>query len=267
MIDATDCPQADIRALVPLAETLADAARRETLPRFRSRALSVETKTDHSPVTAADRAAEATMRTLLAEHCPDHGILGEEEGSSGLDRDFVWVLDPIDGTRSFVTGSPLWGTLIALSWKGTPVLGVLDVPAMNERWVGCVGRPTLYNGAPCQTRSVGDLDRAVLYTTTPDLFDDRDRPGFEALSSRVAERRYCADCYAYGMLAAGWIDIALDPGTQPYDYMALVPVVEGAGGRMTDWSGAPADLRSSGWVVAAGDTALHATATMLLRGN
>jgi len=267
MEDLDDRLRADIQAFVPIAERLADAARVETLKRFRSPTLAVEIKSDRSPVTIADRAAEAAMRSLLDECCPDHGILGEEAGSSGLDREFVWVLDPIDGTRSFVTGSPLWGTLIALSYKGQPVLGILDAPAQNERWIGCVGRPTLFNGTPCRTRAAGDLGHAVLYTTTPDLFSDDDRPGFEALSSRVAERRYCADCYAYGMVASGWIDIALDPATKPYDYMALVPVVEGAGGRMTDWSGAPANLTSSGWVIAAGDSATHTTALAALKGG
>lgn len=267
MTDMTDPPITEVQALLPFAGRLADAARQETLPRFRSPALSVETKDDHSPVTVADRGAEAAMRALIAEHCPDHGILGEEEAPTGLDRDFVWVLDPIDGTRSFVTGQPLWGTLIGLSWRGTPVLGIIDAPAMNERWIGCVGQPTTYNGQPCRARACGSLDRAVLYTSTPDLFEGADRAGFEALSARILERRFCADCYAYGMVASGWIDIALDPAMKPYDYMALVPVVTGAGGVMTEWSGAPARQDSDGWVIASGDAAVHAAARALLTGQ
>ncbi|MQX35905.1 histidinol-phosphatase [Roseospira navarrensis] len=267
MTTPSDLPLADIQALQPLAEQLADAAREATLARFRSPALAVETKGDLSPVTAADRASEAVMRTLLATHCPDHGILGEEEGGSGLDREFVWVLDPIDGTRSFVTGSPLWGTLIALCWKGRPVLGVIDAPAAGERWIGCAGRPTTHNGQPCRTRAVAGLEQAFVFTSSPDLFTDADRPGFDALSARVAERRFSADCFAYGMLSAGWIDLVLDPGMQPYDYMALVPVVEGAGGVISDRSGAPLSMTGDGWVVAAGDAALHAQALAVLTGR
>ncbi|KAA5606936.1 histidinol-phosphatase [Roseospira marina] len=267
MSTVTDLPTAEIQALLPLATRLADAAREATMAHFRSPALAVETKGDLSPVTVADRASEAAMRALLAEHCPDHGILGEEEGASGLDRDFVWVLDPIDGTRSYVTGSPLWGTLIALSWRGRPVLGVLDTPAAGERWIGCVGQPTTRNGTPCRTRDPGDLSRALLYTSTPDLFTDVDRPGFEALSARVADRRFCADCFAYGMVASGWVDIALDPGMKPYDYMALVPVIEGAGGVVTDSTGAPASLTCNGWIVSAGTPAIHAAALEALAGG
>ncbi|MBB4286782.1 histidinol-phosphatase [Roseospira goensis] len=262
----TDRLRADIQALVPFAERLADAARGETLPRFRSAGLAVETKGDLSPVTAADRAAEAAMRTLIAAEYPDHGILGEEQDSVGLDREFVWVLDPIDGTRSFVTGSPLWGTLVALSWHGQPVLGIIDSPAVDERWIGCIGRATTYNGEPCRTRTLPTLGQGFLFTAAPDLFTATDRPGFEALSARVADRRYSADCYAYGMVASGWIDIALDPDTKPYDYMALVPVVEGAGGVMTEWSGARPRIDGSGWVVAVGDPAQHDAVLAALAG-
>jgi len=267
MTTPSDVPMAEIQAFIPLAKQLAEAAREATMAHFRSPALAVETKGDLSPVTIADRAAESAMRRLLEEACPDHGILGEEEGSSGLDREFVWVLDPIDGTRSFVTGSPLWGTLIALSWRGRPVLGVLDAPAAGDRWIGCVGQPTTHNGQPCRTRSREDLGGALLYTSTPDLFTESDRPGFEALSAKVADRRFCADCISYGMVASGWIDIALDPCMKPYDYMALVPVIEGAGGVVTDWSGAPADITCSGWILAAGDPAIHAAALSALNGG
>lgn len=262
----SDAPMAKIRALLPLAERLADAARAETLAHFRSPALAVETKGDQSPVTVADRASEAAMRRILAREAPDHGILGEEEGASGLDRDFVWVLDPIDGTRSFVTGSPLWGTLIALAWRGRPVLGIIDAPAAGERWIGCIGQPTTHNGRPCRTRAPWPLDKALLYTASPDLFTEADRPGFNALCGRIADRRFSADCFAYGMVASGWIDIALDPAMKPYDFMALAPVVEGAGGTMTDSAGAPVSLSCNGWVVAAGDPDIHAAALAALNG-
>jgi len=260
MSESDSPPVEAIQALVPFAERLADAARAQTLACFRSPTLAVETKGDASPVTAADKGAEAAMRALIGTHCPDHGILGEEEGSVGLDRDFVWVLDPIDGTRSFVTGQPLWGTLIALAWRGRPVLGIVDAPAMNERWIGCEGLPTTHNGQPCRVRATAGPSAAIAYTSTPDLFSPAEHTAFDALSARLKDRRYCADCYAYGMVASGWIDIALDAGTQPYDYMALVPVVTGAGGAMTDWTGQPLSLTGSGWILAAATPALHGLA-------
>ena len=260
MSDTDSLPAGSIQALLPFARTLADAARAETLSRFRSAALAVETKSDASPVTAADKGSEAAMRALIGAHHPDHGILGEEEGPVGLDRDFVWVLDPIDGTRSFVSGQPLWGTLIGLAWRGRPVLGIIDAPAMGERWVGCAGLPTTFNGTPCRVRETSDPAAATLYTSSPDLFSPLARTAFDTLSARLKDRRYCADCYAYGMVASGWIDVALDADTQPYDYMALVPVVTGAGGVMTDWMGQPLRLGGSGFVLAAGSAAVHALA-------
>lgn len=264
MPEMTDRLVQHVQGLVPFVNTLADQARPASLAHFRSPALNIETKDDLSPVTRADRETEAVLRHLIGERFPDHGILGEETGQTEVDRDFVWVLDPIDGTRSFVCGSPLWGTLIALAWRGWPVLGVIDAPALGERWVGCVGLPTTRDGRVCRTRALPSMDRARLYTSTPDLFHGEGLARFDALSAQVADRRFGGDCYSYGLLASGWIDLVVDPEMKPYDYMALVPVVEGAGGRVTDWRGRALTLDSDGWVLAAGDATGHAAAVAAL---
>jgi len=256
-----------VQGLVPFVNTLADRARETSLAHFRSPALAIETKDDLSPVTLADRQTETVMRDLIAEQFPNHGIYGEEAGQTGLDREFVWVLDPIDGTRSFVCGFPAWGTLIALAWQGMPVVGMIDAPAMGERWVGCVGLPSTRNGDPCRTRALPALDRARLFASSPDMFRGPHRDRFEALTARVADRRFGVDCYAYGMVASGWVDLVAEAEMKPYDYMALVPVVEGAGGRMSTWQGQPLTLDNPGTVLAAGDPAGHTAALAVLRDS
>ncbi|MBB4265200.1 histidinol-phosphatase [Roseospira visakhapatnamensis] len=266
MPEMTDRLVQQVQGLVPFVNTLADRARPASLAHFRSPALTVETKDDLSPVTRADRETEAALRDLITTRFPDHGIFGEEAGQTGMDREFVWVLDPIDGTRAFVCGLPLWGTLIALAWRGQPVLGVLDAPALGERWVGCLGLPTTHDGRPCRARALASLDQARLFSTSPDLFAGEEQRRFEALSARVAERRFGGDCYNYGLLASGWIDVVAETDMKPYDYMALVPVVEGAGGRMSDWQGRPLRLDTPGTILASGDGAGHAAALDALGG-
>jgi inositol-phosphate phosphatase/L-galactose 1-phosphate phosphatase/histidinol-phosphatase len=252
-------------ALIAFAETLADAARPAARRWFRT-ALAVEDKADDSPVTLADRAIERDLRAMIAWQHPDHGILGEEHGVEGLDRRHVWVLDPIDGTCAFITGLPLFGTLIALAEEGRPILGVIEMPGLNERFVGGRGRPTTHDGKACHVRDCPDLDRAALYATTPEMFCGPDAEAFARLENRVRMRRFGGDCYAYGLVALGCIDLVVEASLKPYDFMALVPVVEGAGGVMTDWEGAPLSLGSDGRVVAAGNAALHAQALAILRG-
>jgi len=264
MPEMTDRLVEHVQALVPFVNTLADQARPASLAYFRSSTLTIETKDDLSPVTRADRETEAVLRHLISARFPDHGIFGEETGQSDIDRDFVWVLDPIDGTRSFVCGFPLWGTLIALAWRGQPVLSVLDAPALKERWVGCIGQPTIYNGHPCRTRPLAGLNQARLYTSSPDMFQGDQIGRFDALSGQVADRRFGGDCCAYGFLANGWIDLVAEADMKPYDYMALVPVVEGAGGCMSDWEGHPLRLDTPGTVLAAGDATGHAAALTAL---
>lgn len=250
----------DIDAAVALAEGMADAARPIVLGYFR-RGLRIERKFDASPVTVADREAEAAMRRLIEQIYPGHGIVGEEHGRVRETAKYVWVLDPIDGTKSFVTGKPLFGTLIALLRDGEPLVGVIDMPALGERWVGVTGRPTVFNRQIVKVRSCLELEDAWLYATSPEMFvgpDDTD--AFARLRGRCRAAVYGADCYAYGLLASGTVDIVCEASMQPYDYCAAVPVVAGAGGVMTDWQGQALGLASDGRVLAAGDPAIHAAA-------
>ncbi|WP_010543142.1 histidinol-phosphatase [Sphingomonas elodea] len=239
---------------IALAARLADAAGAAIRPYFRAEH-GVEAKEDQSPVTLADRAGEEAMRKLLIAERPMDGIIGEEfgvrEGTSGRQ----WVLDPIDGTRAFIAGRPVFGTLIALVDNGWPVLGVIDQPIINERWLGVTGRQTLFNGKPASTRICRELGQAILGTTSPALFDDGQLHAFEHLDAQVMSTVLGGDCYNYGCVASGWLDIVVEAGLKLHDFAALVPVIEGAGGRMCDWQGDPLHAGSKGEVIAAGDPA------------
>jgi inositol-phosphate phosphatase / L-galactose 1-phosphate phosphatase / histidinol-phosphatase len=239
---------------IELAGRLADAARAAIRPYFRAEH-GLEVKDDASPVTLADKAAEAAMRRLLIAERPMDGIIGEEEapreGTSGR----TWVLDPIDGTRSFIAGRPIYGTLIALIEGGWPLLGVIDQGILDERWLGVVGQPTTLNGRPATTRRCRDVADALLATTSPALFDDGQLHAFEHLDAGVRSTVLGGDCYNYACLASGHLDIVVEAGLKLHDFAALVPVVEGAGGRMCDWAGDPLHAGSVGEVIAAGDPA------------
>ncbi len=243
-------------AQLALAGALADAAGIVIRSYFR-RKIAVDDKSDLTPVTIADREAEAAMRRLIAERFPDHGIIGEEHGRTRPEADYVWVLDPIDGTKSFISGIPLFGTLIALAHNGRPVLGVIDQPILRERWLGAAGRATTLNGAPVRTRPCRSLGAATLFSTAPEImFKGADADGFASLRAAVKLTRNGADCYAYAQLASGFIDLVVEAGLKPYDYCALVPVIEGAGGIISDWHGRALELGSDGRVIAAGDPTL-----------
>jgi inositol-phosphate phosphatase / L-galactose 1-phosphate phosphatase / histidinol-phosphatase len=247
---------------IDLAGRLADIAGTIARRYFRQ-PIAVDTKPDQTPVTAADREAEAAMRAAIERQFPSDGILGEEHGPVRTDAVRVWVLDPIDGTKSFIAGIPLFGILIALVENGVPVLGVIDQPISQERWLGVAGQPTRKNGTPVRTRACADLAAASLYATSPDMFG-ADRPAFDRLKAAVKSARFGADCYAYGQLASGFIDLVVEADLKPYDYCALVPIIDGAGGAITDWRGNKLDLTSDGRVVAAGDPALVAEARTVL---
>ncbi|SDG77734.1 histidinol-phosphatase [Roseospirillum parvum] len=255
----------DALALLAFAESLADAARPVVYRHFRQ-PLEVETKADLSPVTVADREIEAQMRALVRGSHPDHGILGEEAGTEGLERDLVWVLDPIDGTKSFISGMPTFGTLIGLAERGRPLAGVIDMPALNERWSAIKGRRTTVNGTPVAVSGQGELAQARLFSTAPEMFGKPDlKQRYDDLAGRVGLRRFGADCYGYCLLAGGWIDLVVEADLKPYDYMAVAPVVEHAGGVISDWNGQPLTLNSDGRVVAAASRQLHARAVALLK--
>lgn len=248
-----------------LAHRLADLAAQHSLPNFRT-ALQVHAKADASPVTMADRAAEAAMRTLLSEVAPAHGVLGEEHGRERLDADHVWVLDPIDGTKSFITGSPLWGTLIAFVHLGRVELGLIDMPMLGERWIGLPGHGTYRNGRAVRASGCTRLAEARIVTTSPDAFAPGEWVAYETLSRACAMRRFGGDCYGYAQLAGGHVDLVAECQLQPYDYMALVGVVEGAGGVITDWRGRPLSIHSDGRVLASATSELHRQALEVLSG-
>ena len=242
------------------AHAAADAAAAVVRPFFRA-GLQTITKADRSPVTLADRTAEQVMRAVLAERLPGHAILGEEYGETNPGARHRWVLDPIDGTRAFITGRPTFGTLIALLDDGVPILGLIDQPVSHERWVGAKDGTQFQSqflGAHGRigTRACPSLADAELSCTAPEIFTAEDAPRLARLQAATRRTTWGGDCYAYGLLALGCIDVIVESTLQIWDWAALVPVVEGAGGRMTGWDGAPLGPKSDGRVIAVGNPAL-----------
>jgi inositol-phosphate phosphatase/L-galactose 1-phosphate phosphatase/histidinol-phosphatase len=252
-----------IRPLVEFALRLADAAG-AVIRRYYRAPLIVESKADASPVTVADREAEQALRAMIRATYPEHGIEGEEFPGERLDAEFVWRLDPIDGTKSFVIGRPLFGTLIALTRAGRPVVGVIDQCILRERWLGVAGERSTWNGEPIRVRACPSLEQAVLSVTSPQMFDAAQRAAMARLEGAVRFPIYGGDCYAYGLLAMGMIDLIVEADLDVHDFMALVPVIEGAGGLVTDWQGTALTPASDGRIVAAGDPRVHKRALKLL---
>lgn len=252
----------DPRADLVIANQMADAARAAIKPYFRQ-SLTVENKLARGfdPVTVADRASETAMRAVLDEMAPDDGILGEEFPERISKNGRQWVLDPIDGTRAFIAGLPSWTVLIALSVNGRPRLGLIDQPHIGERFTGWNDGASYGQGEqiqPLQTRNTGGLADAILATTDAFLFRDAERDAFDALRQAVRLCRYGYDGYAYAMLAQGGIDLVVESGLQPYDVQALMPIIRGAGGMITNWTGG--DCSDGGQVIAAAHPELHAEA-------
>ncbi len=260
------CPE----AFVTLAERLADAAGEIARGYFRQ-PIEIERKDDETPVTIADREAETAMRALIAENFPDHGVVGEEYGSDRAAADYVWVLDPIDGTKRFLSGHVQFGALVALLHAGAPLLGVIDMPVLGERWIGATGRPTTHRDRdgtrPARVRPCAALAEATLFSTTPQMFPGADFEAFERVRKQVRQPMYGGECYAYGLLALGFVDLVIEATMGAYDYLPLVAVVENAGGTITDWAGRPLTLESDGRVLAAGDTRAHTAALALLNAG
>ncbi len=259
-------------ALVAAAEAAADVAGAVIRPFFRSGAahgLDTTLKGDLSPVTIADRSAELAMRAVLGERFPEHGILGEEFGLHHPDAGFRWVLDPIDGTRAFITGRPTFGTLIALLQDSVPVLGVIDQPISGERWIGIAGQPTRFSGrfgGQVGCRRCPRLGDAELSCTSPEMLSATETLQWQRLAGAVRRNSWGGDCYAYGLLALGQIDIVAEADMKVWDWAALVPVIEGAGGSVTDWQGQPLRNDATQRVLAVGNPALTAEAVRLLAG-
>ncbi len=249
-----------IDRFIEAAEAAADVAAAVVRPFFRA-GLAADQKSDASPVTIADRSAELAMRGILSQRFPDHTVSGEEFGDHNPGCRYRWVLDPIDGTRAFITGRPQFGTLIALLDGGTPILGIIDQPITQERWIGAAGRATLFRGthgrAGC--RPCASLAEAELSATSPQIFED-DTPRWQRLVGAVRRASFGGDCYAYGLLALGQIDVIAEVTMKLWDWAALVPVIEGAGGSITDWDGQPLREHGDGRILALGDKTLLAEA-------
>lgn len=251
---------------ISTAEAAADAAGEVLRRAFRS-GLPVEAKFDGSPVTAADRDAEAAMRAIIAEAFPEHGIRGEELEETNAGQETVWVLDPIDGTRSFITGKPVFATLVSLVYRERVVIGVIDQPVVADRWVGAEGQPTTWNGKQTSVRSCPGLDQAAMYTTGTEWYGVGELNAFERLRHKVLMTLFSTDAYAFGLLASGHIDLAIECRLAPHDFAALIPVVEGAGGIITDWQGNALKPDTPASVLAAGDAAVHKAAIGVLAGK
>lgn len=258
---AEPCPQ----PFIDLAHRLADASAVVIRQHFRT-PVAVDDKFDDSPVTIADRDSETVMRDMVAQAFPDHGIVGEEHGVTNPGAEWVWVFDPIDGTKAFITGKPSFGTLIALLRDGVPVLGMINQPIIHERWVGATGRGATLNGAVIRTRACDALGKASMYTTDPTMFKGGDMDAFRRLESQVKLRRFGADCYAYGLLAGGWIDLVCEADLKLYDFAAIMPIITEAGGLVTDWQGKIPGFDTDGRILAAGDAQCHRLALDALGG-
>ncbi|WPY95818.1 histidinol-phosphatase [Limimaricola variabilis] len=257
------------RDLAATAHALADAARPEALRHFRTQIASEnKLETGFDPVTEADRAAERAMRAVLAERRPDDAILGEEYGHSAGTSGLTWVLDPIDGTRAYIAGTPTWGVLIAVNDAEGPVHGLIDQPYIGERFEGGFGAARLAGPrgeTPLATRAPRPLAEAIVMTTFPEVGSPAERAGFEAVSQAVRLTRYGMDCYAYALVALGQVDLVIEAGLNSYDICAPIAVIEAAGGIVTDWEGGPA--HGGGRVIAAANSRIHAEALELLRGR
>lgn len=254
--------------VIRVGHLLADAARAATLPYFRTASLPTDNKDagGYDPVTEADRAAERAMRDILATERPDDGILGEEYGTVAGTSGLEWVLDPIDGTRGFVSGTPTWGVLIALSDSTGPIFGIIDQPYIRERFIGTPQGATVTGPSGTHalaTRAPRDLSQATLFTTFPEVGSAIEGTAFAAVSQQARLTRYGMDCYAYALVAAGQVDLVIEAGLQPYDVHAPIAVVHAAGGIVTDWQGGPA--HNGGRVLAAANAQIHAQALALLQ--
>ena len=258
---------ADPASWVAAAEAALDAAGAAIRPYFRS-GLRAEIKADDSPVTAADREAEEVLRHTLSRHFPDYGILGEEFPEVGTDARHVWVIDPIDGTRAFITGRPSFCILLALLEDGVPVLGLIDQPVTGERWIGGRDVPARFTGrfgGRIGTSDVLELSQAELSSTAPETIASAEKPRFDRLKALCRRIYWGGDAYAYGLLALAQIDIVAEWGLKPWDWAALAPVIQAAGGTITDWQGNPLRLGCDGSVLAAANARLHAAAIAALK--
>lgn len=245
------------------AEAMAEAAG-SIIREAAQNPFNTEFKNDGSPVTDVDKATETRIREIIMAEHPEHGILGEEFDDHAPDAEYVWIIDPIDGTLPFLAGIPVFGTLIALVHGDTPLIGVIDMPMTNERWVGIQGQKTLRNGSPVSTRSCDDLSTAIMSTSNPDFYDSDTVGALDAMRAATKITAYGGSCMSYAQIATGRIDVGIDVAFDIHDYLPLVPVIQGAGGHISDWEGKPLNRHSGDRFVAAGDVRMHEQALKIL---
>ena len=255
-----------LKEFVSFANTLADKSAKIIMQYFR-RQLNIETKEDNTPVTIADKNCEEKIRELINKTYPSHGIVGEEYEDIKLDSEFIWVIDPIDGTQSFIAGHKDFGTLIALLKNKKPILGIINCPAHQERWIGIDNQPTTLNGNVVTTSNIQKIKDGYAFTSGLYFEDDKFKKGFDKIIQRAKYYRFGGDCYMYGMLASGLIDVVIEDTLKIYDYMALIPVIEGAGGIVSDKNNRAITLESDGSVVATANITLHKEVAEILKSN
>ena len=258
--------EAMIASCAAFAVELAECAR-HLLVEFEHAPLNVELKTDRSFVTAMDARIETELRIMISDRWPEHGIIGEEEKWHAPDAEWVWVLDPIDGTAAFIAGLPVYGTLIALAYRGVPVIGIIDIPKLDLRWTGIAGQSTILNGSPCKVQAPTSLSAAILSTSNPDFYSEGERPALYTMRDATSWRIYGGAALSYGRLAEGRLHLSMDSGLQVYDFAPFRPIIEGAGGIITDWNGAPITLSSGPRILAAADTKQHQEALSLIANS
>jgi len=257
---------ADFQEFQEFAQDLANASR-AIITDAVHQPYELEIKPDHSPVTAVDKAVEDKIRLMIDDRFPDHGVLGEERADTNPNAEFKWIIDPIDGTLPFLAGLPVFGTLIALVRGEEPIIGVIDMPMTKDRWIGREGEQTTRNGAPVRCRSCSGLSDALMATGNPNFWTQKDRPALARLTKATRWGVFGGSCMTYGQIASGQIDIGIEVCYNIHDYLALVPVVQGAGGVITDWAGGCLTIHSDDRFVAAGDRRIHEQALKTLVGQ
>lgn len=255
-----------IASCAAFAAELADCAR-YLLVEFEQAPMNVELKTDRSFVTEMDARIETKLRAMISARWPEHGIIGEEEKWHAPDAEWVWVLDPIDGTAAFIAGLPVYGTLIALAFRGVPVIGIIDIPKLDLRWTGIAGLSTTVNDTPCKVQAPASLSAAILSTSNPDFYSESESLALHTMRDATLWRIYGGAALSYGRLAEGRLHMSMDSGLQIYDFAPFRPIIEGAGGIITDWNGKPITLASGPRILAAADTKQHQEALSLIANS
>ena len=242
--------------LIKLANKCADASGKIIKKYFRKK-IKINLKKDNTPFTKADIEAEKIIRELILKQEPNCGFVGEETGTINMNREYCWVVDPLDGTKSFITGKPSFGTLIGLLKNNKPVLGILNQPILNERWVGIAGVETKYNNKKVRVRKCKSIKGAKMYATSPMMFQGRNKKIYKNIRTKIGECLFGADCYSHGLMSLGFVDVILEANLKPWDYIASASIISGADGKITDWNDNDLNLQSDGRILATGDSNIH----------